>query len=63
MATANGYSSSVIIIDPSELDRPRSNVLKSQTTTPRLLARNLPVFDSLLNSYSSRAQLAVLMQD
>jgi hypothetical protein len=63
MATANDESSSVITIDPSELDRLRSNVLKSQINTYRLLARNLPVSDSLLNSCSYKSQLANLIQD
>ena len=55
--------SSVLTIDPSELDQLRSNVLKSQIATYRLLARNLPVPDSLLQACSFKSQLAALLDD
>jgi hypothetical protein len=63
MITSNHNTASVITIDPSELDHLRSNVLKSQIATYRLLARNLPVSDSLLNSCSYKSQLATLIQN
>ena len=63
MATANNHSaSSHLTIDQSELDHLRANVLKSQIATYRLLARNLPVSDSLLQSCSYKIQLANLIQ-
>ena len=51
-----------ITIDSSEIDRLRSNVLQSQIHTYRLLARNLPVSDVLLQSCSYKSQLATLIQ-
>jgi hypothetical protein len=63
MATTDLENTSVITIDSSDLDQLRSNVLKSQITTYRLLARNLPVSDSLLNSCSYKSQLAALLQN
>jgi len=63
MATVDGDSASVISIDRSELDHLRANVLKSQIATYRLLARNLPVSDSLLQSCSYKSQLATLIQN
>ncbi|CAF1104484.1 unnamed protein product [Rotaria sordida] len=63
MATADNDSASVIKIDPSEIDHLRVNVLKSQISTYRLLARNLPVSDSLLQSCSYKVQLATLLQN
>jgi hypothetical protein len=63
MATAGDDSASIITIDPSELDDLRANVFKSQIATYRLLARNLPVSDSLLQSCSYKAQLANLIQN
>ena len=63
MATTDLENPSVITIDPSDLDQLRSNVLKSQIATYRLLARNLPVSDSLLNSCSYKSQLADLLQN
>lgn len=62
MATVDDDPASVITIDPSELDHLRTNVLKSQIATYRLLARNLPVSDSLLQSCSYKAQLSNLIQ-
>lgn len=62
MTTVDDDSSSLITIDRSELDALRANVLKSQIATYRLLARNLPVSDSLLQSCSYKAQLANLIQ-
>jgi len=50
-----------ITIDSSEIDRLRSNVLQSQIHTYRLLARNLPVSDVLLQSCSYKSQLATLI--
>ncbi len=63
MTTIDHHKTSVITIDSSDLDQLRSNVLKSQIATYRLLARNLPVSDSLLNSCSYKSQLAVLLQN
>ncbi|CAF3613369.1 unnamed protein product [Rotaria sp. Silwood1] len=63
MATADNDSASVITIDPSEIEHLRANILKSQITTYRLLARNLPVSDSLLQSCSYKVQLATLIQN
>jgi hypothetical protein len=63
MATAGDDSTSILTIDPSELDQLRANVLKSQIATYRLLARNLPVSDSLLQSCSYKAQLATCIQN
>jgi hypothetical protein len=63
MATAGDDSTSILTIDPSELDQLRANVLKSQISTYRLLARNLPVSDSLLQSCSYKAQLATFIQN
>jgi hypothetical protein len=63
MATTDHHNTSVLTIDSSELDQLRSNVLKSQIATYRLLARNLPVSDSLLNSCSYKSQLATLIQN
>jgi hypothetical protein len=63
MATASDNSATMITIDPSELDDLRANVLKSQITTYRLLARNLPVSDSLLQSCSYKTQLANFIQN
>lgn len=63
METAGDNSASSLTIDPSELDQVRANVLKSQIATYRLLARNLPVSDSLLQSCSYKAQLATLLQN
>jgi uncharacterized membrane protein YgaE (UPF0421/DUF939 family) len=63
MATVDSNNPSVLTIDSSELDHLRSNVLKSQIATYRLLARNLPVSDSLLNSCSYKSQLATLIQN
>ena len=63
MATAGDDSASVLTIDPSELEQLRANVLKSQIATYRLLARNLPVSDSLLQSCSYKTQLANLLQN
>jgi hypothetical protein len=60
--TADDDTASVLTIDPSELDRLRANVLQSQIATYRLLARNLPVSDSLLQSCSYKTQLATLIQ-
>ena len=60
---ADNESNSILTIDPSELNQVRSNVLKSQIATYRLLARNLPVSDSLLQSCSYKAQLAKLIQN
>lgn len=63
MATADNHQSACVIsIEPSELDHLRANVLKSQIATYRLLARNLPVSDSLLQSCSYKVQLAALIQ-
>ena len=63
MATSSDDdAASVLAIDPSELDQVRSNVLKCQIATYRLLARNLPVSDALLHSCSYKAQLATLIQ-
>lgn len=62
MATMDDHCSSLITIDLSELDALRANVLKSQIATYRLLARNLPVSDSLLQSCSYKAELAKLIQ-
>src|SRR5690348_5962175 len=61
MATTDHNNPSILKIDSSELDHLRSNVLKSQIATYRLLARNLPVPDSLLNSCSYKSQLATLI--
>jgi hypothetical protein len=63
MTTIDHQNTSVITIDSSDLDQLRSNVLKSQIATYRLLARNLPVSDSLLNSCSYKSQLATLLQN
>ncbi|CAF2726496.1 unnamed protein product, partial [Rotaria sp. Silwood2] len=63
MATADNDSASVITIDHSEIDHLRANVLKSQIATYRLLARHLPVSDSLLQSCSYKVQLATLIQN
>jgi hypothetical protein len=63
MATADHHSPSVLTINSSELDHLRSNVLKSQIATYRLLARNLPVSDSLLTSCSYKSQLATLIHN
>lgn len=63
MTTSNQKPASFITIDQSELDSLRSNVLRSQITTYRYLARNLPVPDSLLNSCSYKLQLASLLQN
>ena len=63
MTTADNDSASVINVDPSELDHLRANVLKSQIVTYRLLARNLPVSDSLLQTCSYKTQLATLIQN
>jgi len=63
MATAGDDSASIFTIDLSELDQLRANVLKSQIATYRLLARNLPVSDSLLQSCSYKVQLANLIQN
>ena len=63
MASMDDDLPSVLTIDPSELDRLRSNVLKCQIATYRLLARNLPVPDSLLQSCSFKSQLAALLDD
>ncbi|CAF5222674.1 unnamed protein product, partial [Rotaria magnacalcarata] len=52
MATADNDPACVITIESSELDHIRANVLKSQIATYRLLARNLPVSNSLLQSCS-----------
>lgn len=62
MATIDDECPSLITIDSSELDALRANVLKSQIITYRLLARNLPVSDSLLQSCSYKDQLANLIQ-
>ncbi|UJR21786.1 hypothetical protein I4U23_024861 [Adineta vaga] len=62
MASVDDNSTSVIVINPTELEHLRANVLKSQIATYRLLARNLPVSDSLLQSCSYKAQLANLVQ-
>jgi hypothetical protein len=62
MATADYNTTAVITVDPSELDLLRANILKSQIATYRLLARNLPVSDTLLNSCSYKTQLAALIQ-
>ena len=62
MTTVDDDSSSPITIDRSELNVLRTNVLKSQIATYRLLARNLPVSESLLQSCSYKAQLATLIQ-
>lgn len=62
MTTVDDDSSSLIAIDRSELEALRTNVLKSQIATYRLLARNLPVSDSLIQSCSYKAQLASLIQ-
>ncbi|CAF3711140.1 unnamed protein product [Adineta steineri] len=63
MITTDHNTTSFITIDSSELDHLRSNVLKSQIATYRLLARNLPVSDSLLNACSYKSQLAILLQN
>jgi hypothetical protein len=63
MATAGDGSASIITIDPSELDDLRTKVLKSQIATYRLLARNLPVTDALLQSCSYKVQLSHLIQN
>ncbi|CAF0887112.1 unnamed protein product [Adineta steineri] len=63
MITTNHNTASFITIDSSELNHLRSNVLKSQIATYRLLARNLPVSDSLLNACSYKSQLAILLQN
>lgn len=63
MATTDNDPASVLTIDPSELDQLRTNVLKSQIATYRLLARNLPVSDSLLQSCSYKSQLATWLQN
>jgi hypothetical protein len=63
MTTADQSTPSMITIDPSELDHLRSNILQSQIATYRLLARNLPVSDALLNSCSYKSQLANLFQN
>jgi hypothetical protein len=62
MGTTMDDDTSVLTIDSSELDRIRSNVLQCQIATYRLLARNLPVSDTLLHSCSYKAQLAHLIQ-
>jgi hypothetical protein len=63
MTTTDQSTPSIITIDPSELDHLRSNILQSQIATYRLLARNLPVSDALLNSCSYKSQLATLFQN
>ncbi|CAF3779677.1 unnamed protein product [Adineta steineri] len=63
MAAMDNDSTSIITIDPSELDHLRTNVLKSQIATYRLLARNLPVSDALLQSCSYKTQLASFIQN
>lgn len=63
MTSVDNNSTSVVLINPSELEHLRVNVLKSQIATYRLLARNLPVSDSLLQSCSYKAQLANLIQN
>jgi hypothetical protein len=63
MTTSDPNNTSLLTLDLSELDQLRSNVLKSQIATYRLLARNLPVSDSLLNSCSYKSQLATLIQN
>ena len=63
MTTLDDNTAPVITVDPSELDQLRSNVLKAQIATYRLLARNLPVSDSLLNSCSYKSQLATIVQN
>jgi hypothetical protein len=63
MSTADDNSTSILTIDSSELDDLRANVLKSQIATYRLLARNLPVSDSLLQSCSYKSQLSTLIQN
>ncbi|CAF2217431.1 unnamed protein product [Rotaria magnacalcarata] len=63
MATADNDPACVITIESSELDHIRANVLKSQIATYRLLARNLPVSNSLLQSCSYKVQLAALIQN
>jgi hypothetical protein len=63
MTTPDSNNNSVITIDSSELNHLRSNVLQSQIATYRLLARNLPVSDSLLHSCSYKSQLATLFQN
>lgn len=52
---------SYLVLDPSELDRIRANVLQSQIQTYRLLARNLPVSEKLIHSCSLKYQLANLI--
>ena len=63
MTTVDENGLGVIIIDSSELENLRSNVIKSQITAYRLLARSLPVSDSLLNLCSYKSQLATLIQN
>ncbi|CAF1606035.1 unnamed protein product, partial [Adineta ricciae] len=60
MSTTDHSNLSVITIQSSELDRLRSDVLKTQIAAYRLLARNLPVSDSLLNECSYKAQLTTV---
>ncbi|UJR27769.1 hypothetical protein I4U23_009041 [Adineta vaga] len=61
MSTVHHDRTSVITINSSELEQLRSNTLKSQIATYRLLARNLPVSNSLLNSCSYKTQLATVI--
>lgn len=63
MTTIDPDNRTMLTIDSSQLDQIRSNVLKSQIATYRLLARNLPVSDSLLHSCSYKSQLATLIQN
>lgn len=63
METSNGDVNSVLLIDPSELDDVRANVLKCQIATYRLLARNLPVSDQLIASCSYKVQLTRLLKE
>ena len=63
MTTIDPENRGVLTIDSSQLDQLRSNVLKCQIATYRLLARNLPVSDSLLHLCSYKSQLAALVQN